>query len=341
MPKRGFHPLKQERKVSFLSSEGKSEKRNVGWDILEDKASEANLSSPDLYNIEENLEQGSGTPEAEKCDEPEDAAAETLPEEVVARKSLDSSVFKKNRKILFAIVGILLLAVLTGATIGTTIVLSQRFLTQEVPPEKSPEEIAVLKALELLERRRVLPPNLRPPVVPEIVGERDTSYSVHENADYGLSFKYPSHWVEVPQFRESPQTQNVSNLVMLADNTKPGFLKNMRVVVERTPLSLTAKDYIRETEDRMKEIFPFFQKVREKEVTVSGREAPARVYMWVPDTESSLSPHPEEWRRIKQYQVYIADGQSMFVITFTSWMQDFEDDFDSFQNVLKSMQIRR
>ena len=149
--------------------------------------------------------------------------------------------------------------------------------------------------------------------------------------------KYPSNWIENYQFQINKTSDNVNNIVLLTNTPEYVELDNMRITVEYTKKSITAKEYIRQTEEKMKQIFPELTIVNTGEITVSGREAPTRVYIWVPEEELAKSEFPQEWKRIQQYQVYVSGNNKMYIVTFTGSIDGFSKNYEKYEKILDTL----
>lgn len=174
-----------------------------------------------------------------------------------------------------------------------------------------------------------------------ITGEASSSNSdqksTYLNSDYNIEFQYPASWVETYDFRTLDTKDNVHNIVMLGNSAGNVVLNNMRIVVEDTKQSLTSKQYVEKTEELMRNTFPEFQSIDTGEITVAGRGALTRMYLWVPDSEKARTPYPQEWTRIQQYQIYVSGQAKMYIITFTATREDFSKFYNTYESILNTL----
>lgn len=207
----------------------------------------------------------------------------------------------------------------------------------------SAENISVEKAVELTEIASQKAEGMNTisslPTVTTEEGVEEEQDFVYEDAGLGVKFEYPKEWVELGQFQTKQTADSVKNVIMVGYPAESDILENMRITIEATPTSITAKEYFNETEGRMKEIFPKFQHVTSGEITVSGREAPTRTYLWVPQSELDRTQYHQEWTRLKQYQVYVAGKTKMYLVTFTSDEKIFDKNMSKYQDILKNLQL--
>lgn len=208
----------------------------------------------------------------------------------------------------------------------------------------SGENVSVEKALELTEMASEKSENLNSinalPSVPSTETTEETEALPHfTDKSLGIDFLYPREWVELGQFQTKPTASSVKNVIMVGYPVDSNVMENMRISIEETPTSITSKEYFKETEGRMKEIFPKFQSVDSGEITVSGREAPTRTYLWVPQSEIDRTEFHQEWTRLKQYQVYVAGKRKVYLVTFTADEDSFNKNVSKYQEVLKGLQL--
>lgn len=149
-----------------------------------------------------------------------------------------------------------------------------------------------------------------------------------------ISFQYPSDWTFFEDFNSKKTKSNVSNVLLLGNQ-----YNNLRISIEKTPVDITTKKYFEETVEKMKTVFHKYQLIKEGQTIVSGRESFYRLYKWLPEEEELKSKYPEEWTRIKQYQLYVAGKEHVFVITFTSKEEDFNNNYPIYEKILKTMTL--
>jgi len=201
---------------------------------------------------------------------------------------------------------------------------------------KKAEDIVVERVKEIVSKAHEKTKVINLPTT-SVDGEKDDRYFTYNNDYYGISFKYPSNWIENYQFQIKKTSDNVKNIVLLTHPPEDEELDNMRITVEYTKKSITAKEYIRQTEEKMKQIFPELTIVNTGEITVSGREAPTRVYIWVPEEELAKSEFPQEWKRIQQYQVYVSGNNKMYIVTFTGSIDGFSKNYEKYEKILDTL----
>lgn len=174
----------------------------------------------------------------------------------------------------------------------------------------------------------------------------DGRISKNEIGDYtfadpssGLSLTYPGKWNEVYGFTAKERPINVNNVVLIGSDPSVSKADNMRISIEATQQSVSAKEYFDKTVDLFAENFDEYQLISSGEKTISGGEAMYRVYSWstketVPEVRSSKD-------RITQYQVYIAGQEKMHVITFTSMSDKFDRNYDTYEEILSTIHVNR
>lgn len=260
---------------------------------------------------------------------------------------------KLNNKVIFNIFAIGLLI-----AIALVLILKVAFSdggneTLPVPQEEfeNGEEISVEKAKEIIEQANKDLGNIQEEqtdttnegVLPTLPSEDeevvDTGTIEYDNSSHGIHFTYPSEWLELFSFTTKEKPENVENIVMVGYPADSGKIDNMRISIEGTPVSITAKKYFQSTENLMKDVFPKFQLIEEGELTVSGREAPTRTYTWVPEGELERTPYEQEWVYIKQQQIYVAGKDKVYVVTFTSDKEDFDSNFEKYKDIISTLEL--
>ena len=113
-----------------------------------------------------------------------------------------------------------------------------------------------------------------------------------------------------------------------ADTTEPKKTNVMRVSTEALISAISANEYVEKTENVLKENFPNLKLRNSKELTVAGREAPTRIYSYDLDGVTYY-----------QYQVYIADGQKIYIISFTAGEKSFIENAKTYTQILNSFKI--
>lgn len=201
------------------------------------------------------------------------------------------------------------------------------------------QDEVVDKAKDILDKTKDKSTNLNLPSIPSKEEDKVSDYYTFDNSYNNIKFEYPKYWTEIPQFQIKETEENVKNVIMVGYPPNSPTIDNMRITIEETPISVTSKEYFRETEERMVEIFPKFQIKQKGETTVSGREAPTRIYRWVPETELEKSPYKQEWLHIQQYQVYVAGQSKVYIVTFTSDEHTFEEKFEEYQRILTTLEL--
>lgn len=181
--------------------------------------------------------------------------------------------------------------------------------------------------------------NLNLPVLPQKSNKPISQQNEYIDNYYNISFKYPSDWIELYQFSTKKTEENVKNIVMVGQPLETNNIDNMRISIEYTPISISAKEYFSQTEERMSKIFPHFKAMNAGEKTVSGREAPARIYEWVSKEETDKSKFPQEWTKTMQYQLYVAGKTKIYIITFTTTEENFNDRIETYQEILKTINL--
>lgn len=176
----------------------------------------------------------------------------------------------------------------------------------------------------------------------------DTNSTPNENGQMnfadihnGISFTYPTEWMELFSFTTKPVPMGVKNAVMVGYPADSKIIDNMRISIEGTPLSISAKKYFTETEGVMEQTFHKFQLIKKGETTVAGGEAPYRIYSWIPETEENFSPYEKDWLKIKQYQVYVAGKEKVYVVTFTAEDKLFNKNFKKYEEILSSLELEK
>ena len=176
-----------------------------------------------------------------------------------------------------------------------------------------------------------LPPQVGIDIDDEIIEENMTETTKTKTfANNSISFNYPKEWEEISSFNTRETDSNIKNIVMLgltpldAEDTN-----NMRITVEETLTAMTAKDYVTQTENLMKQSFSNIKMRKSTELTIAGREAPSRIYTF----------NDEAGNSVEQFQIYVANGQNMYVITFTSAEESFVKNLETYKEILKTIQI--
>lgn len=181
--------------------------------------------------------------------------------------------------------------------------------------------------------------NLILPSLPDETPIENKETKSYFNSKYNISFEYPLEWEEIIEFEYSESSDNVENVIMVGILDEKNNINNMRISIEDIPVSITSKEYIEKTDGLLEEVFPKFQSMNSGEITVSGREAPTRMYIWVPQTELDRTPYKQEWSRIQQYQIYVSGKTKMYVVTFTANKDMFLDNFKTYENILKTLTL--
>lgn len=175
-----------------------------------------------------------------------------------------------------------------------------------------------------------LPPQVGIDIDDEILEETTETLPTKTFANNSISFTYPKEWSEISSFNTRETNSNVTNIVMLGlTPLDTEDTNNMRITVEETLTSVTAKDYVNQTENLMKESFTNIKMRKSAELTIAGREAPSRIYTF----------NDESGNSIEQFQVYVANGRDMYVITFTSSEENFMKNLNTYKEILKTIQI--
>lgn len=159
------------------------------------------------------------------------------------------------------------------------------------------------------------------------------------NDAQNIHFTYPSEWLELLSFTAKKRPENVKNVVMVGRSADSGVVDNMRISIEGTPKSITSKHYFEKTEGLMQQVFPKFQLISTDELTVSGREAPSRVYTWTPEAELERTPFAQEQIALKQQQIYVAGKEKVYVITFTATAKEFDDQYPKYKEILSTLEL--
>lgn len=261
-------------------------------------------------------------------------------------------------KVLFNIIAICLL--LAIALVLILKVLSSGGETNEALPVpqsdfESGEEVSVEKAKSIIEEANkeldvILPTEevtdtptgsvVTLPTLPEeeepVVVDGKIEY---QNDAQNIQFTYPSEWLELLSFTAKERPENVKNVVMVGRSAESGIVDNMRISIEGTPKSITSKHYFEKTEGLMQQVFPKFQLISSDELTVSGREAPSRVYTWTPEAELERTPFEQEQIALKQQQIYVAGQEKVYVITFTATAKEFDKQYPKYKEVLSTLEL--
>lgn len=161
----------------------------------------------------------------------------------------------------------------------------------------------------------------------------------YSNTSQNINFSYPSEWLELMSFTSKERPKNVQNVVMVGRSPESGIVDNMRISIEGTPKSITSKHYFEETEGLMQQVFPKFQLVSTEELTVSGREAPSRIYTWIPVEELERTPFVQEQIALKQQQIYLAGKEKVYVVTFTATATDFDEHYAKYKEILSTLEL--
>lgn len=280
-------------------------------------------------------------------------------EEEIDQEMVFNSMKKKNKKPLNKILFIAIIIVL----VGIIFMLGLKFLSSG-SSEQTPvvneeftkgEDISVQKAKEIVEEANKNMEGIQltttsegkdsdiSTTLPTLPAEEEKVDSNQPqdfvNNELGISFTYPSEWIEIFSFQGKQTPKEVKNVVMVGYPADSNIIDNMRISIEGTPLSITSKEYFSDTEELMAEVFPKFQLVNKGEMTVSGREAPTRTYVWVPQEELDRSPYEQEWLRIKQLQVYVAGNNKVYVVTFTGEEKLFDKNFEKYKEILSTLEL--
>lgn len=307
---------------------------------------EENLPNKNSVSVED-LETNSVQPnDADSDNEGNEIAPEPEIEFIKNRKKL-------NNKVVFNIFAIGLLIAIALVLILKVVFSDGGNEALPVPQEEfeNGEEISVEKAKEIIEQANKDLGNIQEEqtdttnegVLPTLPSEDeevvDTGTIEYDNSSHGIHFTYPSEWLELFSFTTKEKPENVENIVMVGYPVDSGKIDNMRISIEGTPVSITAKKYFQSTENLMKNVFPKFQLIEEGELTVSGREAPTRTYTWVPEGELERTPYEQEWVYIKQQQIYVAGKDKVYVVTFTSDKEDFDSNFEKYKDIISTLEL--
>lgn len=268
-------------------------------------------------------------------------------EDVENNKEKTSKIQTPNNKKILMIAGIIGLSIvlLFSMVFITKLIIKDNNKPTETQTEvvenndnKKAEDIVIERVKEIVNKANEKTKVINLPTT-SVDGEQKDTYFTYTNDYYGISFKYPSNWIENYQFQLKKTDNNVKNIVLLTQPPEEENLDNMRITIEYTKKSITAKEYIRQTEEKMKQIFPELTIVNTGEITVSGREAPTRVYIWVPEEELEKSDFPQEWKRIQQYQVYVAGNNKMYIVTFTGTVDTFSKNYEKYEQILETLEL--
>lgn len=159
-----------------------------------------------------------------------------------------------------------------------------------------------------------------------------------KSGDRPVAFNTPKGWQEDTSFVMKKQPDGVQNIALFTTSDL-GVLENVRVTRETLPKDMTSTEYLKRTDALMKEIFPKYQKVREDNLTVAGRQAMSRTYTWYAD-ELAKGKNPNEWTKIKQQQLYISDKQGMYIFTITADATIFDKNYSDYQEIIKTFEIK-
>lgn len=185
---------------------------------------------------------------------------------------------------------------------------------------------------EQYEKNNELPPQVGVDIDEEIniENEQASTSTTKTYADNVVSFTYPSEWVEVPEFKTRTTDDNVTNIIMLGlTPTDVEDTNNMRITIEKTLTSITAKDYLAKTEELMKKSFTNIKTRKSAELTIAGREAPSRIYTF----------NDESGNSVEQFQIYVAKDRDIYVITFTSSEKNFAKNLETYKTILKTLKL--
>lgn len=174
----------------------------------------------------------------------------------------------------------------------------------------------------------------------KIVQQPDGSVKFSD-PQFGISFTYPSRWKEIHGFTLKQVPENVQNTIMLSEYPNINLLDNIRITVEHTKQSVSAKKYFDHTVDYMGTVFNKYQLIDSGELTVSGGEAMYRTYTWTPKGEEEKSKYEKNWMKVKQKQVYIAGNQKMYIVTMTADEKSFAKRDKEFSEILKTLNVNR
>lgn len=174
----------------------------------------------------------------------------------------------------------------------------------------------------------------------KIVQQPDGSVKFSD-PQFGISFTYPSRWKEIHGFTLKQVPENVQNTIMLSEYPNINLLDNIRITVEHTKQSVSAKKYFDHTVDYMGTVFNKYQLIDSGELTASGGEAMYRTYTWIPKGEEEKSKYENNWMKVKQKQVYIAGNQKMYIVTMTADEKSFAKRDKEFSEILKTLNVNR
>ena len=207
---------------------------------------------------------------------------------------------------------------------------------ENIEHEENPKDIVTDKAMEVINRSISKKEKMN---IPLTIKKGEYESLKYHNSFLDIKFEYPSYWVENYTFQVKDTDENVQNVVLLTHPSDKEVLDNMRISIEYLDKSITSKEYIRQTEERMYDIFPELQIVNTGELTVSGREAPSRIYIWVTEEELEKSQFPQEWNRIQQYQIYVAGQTKIYIITFTTTVEDFSKNYEKYERIISTLEL--
>lgn len=163
----------------------------------------------------------------------------------------------------------------------------------------------------------------------------------YSNSRFGASFEHPPEWIELTGFTSKETTENVSNIVMVGYPADSSTIENLRISLEGTPVSISAKEYFSKTEGLMEQTFNKFSLIKKGETTANGGEAPYRIYQWIPTSEDEEHTYDKHKMKIKQYQIYLAGKEKVYVVTFTAEASVFDKNFQKYNQILSNMQLHR
>lgn len=163
----------------------------------------------------------------------------------------------------------------------------------------------------------------------------------YSNARFGASFEHPPEWTELTGFTAKETAKNVSNVVMVGYPAESDTIENVRISMEGTPVSISSKEYFSKTEGLMGQTFNKFSLIKKGETTANGGEAPYRIYQWIPTSEEEEHTYEKYKTKIKQYQVYLAGKEKVYVVTFTAEASVFDKNFEKYNKVLSTLSLQR
>jgi hypothetical protein len=128
-----------------------------------------------------------------------------------------------------------------------------------------------------------------------------------------------------------PETWSDESTYVLADQTRNDFNSSLVVNSQVVMPNTTLEDYVNEQQETMKTHLAGFTVIEEAESTrVSGLEAMRMGYTYVtPDAHY-----------VRQRQAYVMLKGRVYILTFTQLVDNFDAEADTFEEVLRSFQLR-